>query len=432
MNTLQLIQHVKAFLKTEKAFFKNASFVFGGKFYIAILSLLLTPILARIYAPSDYGTFGIYHTIVQNLAIIGTLSLPLAIGAAKRTDLNKLISLTVSAILLFTGLFTIVLYVLNPWLDQLFNTSLFTQYGYFLIIGFALTAVSATLASINNRLTNFKTNSAVQIIEGSSAKVFNLGSGWLGLTNLGLIISDLASKFIGVVSLLIKLPKEVNLSFLNPSEIKAGLRQFKETPLFVMPSQWVGMLNNQFIIIAVAILYSNQELGQLVMAIGLLNIPLHLLSNTFQPVITEKLASLKGDRQRKAFFKKYFFFLLLIASVVFITLMLIPATAYTWVLGDQWKSLGAIINVLALYYIFLHLDQAFENGFLVVEKQKAFLYFSLLELAFQIGILLFAFQLQPSLLTILLIIALIRSLVSSSRVMYLWKNLNPSHHKNSS
>ncbi len=424
MNLLQLIQRFKAFIKTEKAFLKNVSFVFGGKFYVALLSLVLTPVIARLYSPSDYGIFGIYSAFVQNLAIVGTLTLPLAISTAKQTDLNKLVSLTTSIILLFLGLFALLLFSLSPWLDHLLSTSIFSQYWYMFLIGFVLTATLSTLKAINNRLAHFKTNSVVHIIEGSSAKIFNLSGGWLGFTSMGLLISDIASKSIGIISLLIKLPKEVNFSFLKPSEIKATLKQFKETPLFVMPSQWIGMLNNQFIIIAVALLFSKGELGQLVMAVGLLNIPLHLLSNTFQPVITEKLTSLRGRAERKTFFKRTLLILILIASMVFATFILIPASVYTWVLGDQWASIGAIINVLAVYYIFLHLDQAFENGFLVLEKQKQLLYFSFFELVCQIGILALGFQLDLSLLELLIIIALAKSLVSSIRLSYLWKSLS--------
>ncbi|MCF6352168.1 MAG: hypothetical protein L3J06_04065, partial [Cyclobacteriaceae bacterium] len=84
MKTSIFLNKLKTFFTTEKSFLKNASFVFGGKFYVAILSLLLTPIIARLYSPTDYGTFGLYNTLVQNLVIIGTLTLPLAIITAKK------------------------------------------------------------------------------------------------------------------------------------------------------------------------------------------------------------------------------------------------------------------------------------------------------------------------------------------------------------
>lgn len=395
--------------------------MFGGKLYVAILSLLLTPIIARLFEPKDYGEFALYNTVVQNLVVVGTLSLPLAISTVKKENLEKVFNLTITVILFFTVVFTLGLIIFKSPLDSVFSTTIFSKYWGLILIGFVVTAVAATLKALNIRLKHFKLNSKVIMLEGSSAKIVNLGSGWLGLNAIGLIFSDVISKLLGLAFLLNK--TKVKFSF-SISGAKKTLRKFNQFPRFVMPSQWVGMLNNQFIIIAVAILFSKNELGQLAMAIGLLGIPLHLFSNAFQPVITERLTSLRTNSVKlKPFFKNTSFIIFTIAALVFIPILALPTSTFTFILGAKWVGISTIINSLAIYYIFLLLDQSLENGFIVFNKQKTFLYFSLIELIFQLLITHIAYLLKLPFIQLIILITIARSLVSVTRVMYLYQNL---------
>lgn len=420
---IPIYKKLTSYLVTEKEFFKNVSFVFSGRFFVALLSLFLTPIIAQLFTPEAYAEFGLYNVIVQNLVIIGTLSLPLAISTVNKSEINKVFNLALSIILVCTAFFTIALFFLRVQLDTLFATNLFSEYWIIILIGFIITAISTSLAAVNIRLQRFKLNTQVGMAEGSSAKAFNLIAGWIGLNSIGLILSDVLSKLIGLFLLLGKIPKEVKAKFLTFRTTKGFLLQYKEYPAYVMPSQWVGTVNNQFIIIAIALLFAKNELGQLVMAIGLLGIPLHLLSNSFQPVITERLSTLRRKTEVKAFFKNMIIVLLLISVTLFTTILLLPPGIFTWVLGNQWIGIKPIINIISIYYIFLLLDQSFENGFIVFNKQKSIFYFSLLELLLQISIILFSHYQDLSLLTAILLISISRSLVSGIRIVYLWQNL---------
>lgn len=400
--------------------------MFGGKLYVAVLSLALTPIIARLFSPEDYGAYGLYNSVVQNLVVVGTFSLPLAISTIKKGKLNDILNLTLSMVLVFTLLYGVLLYFFNQSLDVVFSTHIFSSYWLIVLLGFTLTSITTSLHAVNIRLQRFKNNTQVGVMEGSSTKGFNLLGGWYGLNSIGLILSDVGSKLISLFLLLRNIPKEVSFSLISISKLKSLLHQLKHFSTFVMPSQWIGIINNQFIIIVVALLFSKNDLGQLVMAIGLLGIPLHVLTNAFQPVITERLSSLDGKLEIKTFFKHTSLLLFLIAFVLFTSILLLPAEAITFLLGDKWSGIKPIINVIALYYIILLIDQSFENGFIILKKEKAIFYISLLELVILLSLIAVSSIQELPLMQEITLIAMARSLVSILRVMYLWQKIKSS------
>ena len=415
------LKKLHTFIRTEKTFFRNVTFVFSGKVFVAILSLLLTPIIARLFSPEDYGEFALYNTVVKNLVVVGTLSLPLAISTVKKSELSKIFNLTITVIIVFTGLFTVGLFLFFPSLDTLFTTTVFSNYWPILLLAFTITSIVSTLVALNTRLQRFKANTKVSVMEATSAKLLNLSGGWMALNSLGLILSDFISKILSMAFLIKNLPKEVLFTIPTFSKAKRLLHQFKQIPLFVMPTQWIGTLNNQFIILLVAFLFAKEDLGKLTLAIGLLGIPLHLLSNTFQPVITERLTTLKENKNTEPFIKFTLLTLLFISVLVFTPIILLPTSVFTFVLGNNWEGIHPIITILSVYYMFLFIDQSFENGFIINNKQKQIFYFSIIEFILQVTIIPFAYINHLSLINVLILIAIVRSLVSVSRIVYLGK-----------
>ncbi len=394
--------------------------MFGGKVYVAILSLALTPVIARLFAPEDYGEFALYNTVAQNLVVVGTLSLPLAVSTVKKEDLSKVFNLTVTVILFFSIVFTVGLYVFNSHLDAAFSTSIFSKYWYLLSISVALSSIIITIASLNIRLKRFKLNTSVNITESTSAKLLNLTWGWLNLGALGLILSDFISKVISALFLLLKLPHTIKIKILSVKETIKQLKKHKAFPIYSMPSAWLGTISNQFIILTIAYLYDKEILGLLAMAVGLLNLPLNLLSNSLQPVITERLVALRDGEKSHRFYEKMLALTLVISSISFTIIYFIPANWYTLFLGNEWAGVEAIIRIYCWYYMIAFIDQSFQNGFIVFNKQKKLLHFNIVDIILLSIIGLGGFYYEVTFNSILIIFIIAKIIISTSRVLYLW------------
>ena len=60
------------------------------------------------------------------------------------------------------------------------------------------------------------------------------------------------------------------------------------------------------------------------MAIALLNIPLNMLSNSFQPVITERLVALRDGEKSHRFYDKMLLIILAISTLCFLFIYVLP------------------------------------------------------------------------------------------------------------
>ena len=184
-----LLNYLRSLIIDEKAFFKDTSIVFTGKIFIALLALLTTPILTRLYDPEAYGTFALFNSAVHNLAIFGTLALPAALITAKKENLINYLKLTLVVISIFSIVLVIVLYLFSfSHGDRWTSLSVFYDYWYLIPIGFLLASGALTLSSLQLRLKEFALTTKINVTEAITAKTTNLINGILKMGGLGLIL----------------------------------------------------------------------------------------------------------------------------------------------------------------------------------------------------------------------------------------------------
>jgi O-antigen/teichoic acid export membrane protein len=417
----KFIAYIKSFLQDEKSFFRDTSIILSGKVFIALLALIITPILTRLFDPEAYGVFALYNSIILNLVILGTLALPAALNTAKKELLAKLFWLILLIIGTFTLLLTFASYFLKSALSEIWDLpGTISAYWYFIPLGFLLTAASQSLSAVQLRLKEFKLTTRVNVTESIMAKASNLLYGYLQLGGIGLILSDLIAKIIGSTLLIIKLPRQlVKRGQVDRQSLKFTLKSVKDYPLFVMPAQWASILSTQLILWFLAYQFSSAELGKYVIALSLLNIPLHILSNSFQPVITQRFVAARDGSQKEFSMLKLLGLLALISVVVFGTLFIIPQAWFVHFLGDKWQGVGLIIKILCGWNLVLFIDQSINNGFVVFNKQRQKLYLNLVDVGLQVGLLVGASVFSLDLFQLLIIFVILKIVISYTRIAYL-------------
>jgi O-antigen/teichoic acid export membrane protein len=415
-----LQDYLVTFFKGEKAFFKDTSIVFSGKFFIAVLALLTTPILTRLYDPEAYGTFALFNSAVQNLVILGTLALPSALLTTKKKYLINYLKLTLVVIAIFSIVIAIVLYsfsfsIGNKWT----YLSVFRDYWYLVPIGFLLTSGTLTLSSLQLRLKKFALTTKINVTEAITAKTTNLINGILKMGGLGLILGDLIAKLAGLIILIVRMPKQLSISKrITWAELRLTFNKVRSYPLFVMPAQWASILSTQLILWIIAYKFSAYELGKYTVAIALLNIPLYILSNSFQPVITQRFVDARDANNETFSMKKILGLLAAISFLVFGGLFVIPSSWFVYFLGEQWLGIGAIIKLLCGWHLFLFIDQSINNGFLAFDKQRQKLYLNLVDLGLQVGILTISILFPIELYHFIVFFVLTKVIASVIRIGY--------------
>ena len=421
MKLRALVNYLASLIKGEQAIYKDTSIVFTGRVIVTLLALIITPILTRLYSPQAYGEFALFNSIVQNMVILGTLALPSAINVAKKEHIQKILNLTLFSIIGISVLISLGLLLVSATAKNNFEYINFLKsYWYLIPVTFLLTSTTLIFKALHLRLKAFSLTTKIGVAEAFAAKGVNLYNGYLNLGGLGLIISDLIAKMISSVLLIYKLPKHYLSSIdLNLIDLRNSFKQFKQYPLFVMPAQWASILSTQLILWFIAFHYSANDLGKYSMALALINIPLYILSNSFQPVITQKLVSVRDGINEQFSFTSLLTILGIISIIVFGGFFLILPNWFVIFLGDKWEGIGLMIKILCAWNLILFIDQSINNGFLVFEKQQQKLYFNMVDLGLQIFVIAIALQFRIELNQFITFFVLAKVVASLIRIVYL-------------
>lgn len=115
-----MIQKLKRMLKGN--FVKNVLIVATGTVAAQALSLLLQPIITRLYGPEAYGLMGIFIAIIAIVGPVSALTFPSAIVLPKEDkEANSLISLSLVITIIITLISILVLLLFSDSITYLFQ-----------------------------------------------------------------------------------------------------------------------------------------------------------------------------------------------------------------------------------------------------------------------------------------------------------------------
>lgn len=127
-------------------FAKNVFMIAGGAAFAQVISLLLSPVITRIYSPEEFSTLTLFISILGIICLLGTLSYESAIPiAANDNKAINLLLLSLIILCLITFLLTVTIFLFSDFLLLLLNATDLVNYKYFIVIGFFMTGLYAIL-----------------------------------------------------------------------------------------------------------------------------------------------------------------------------------------------------------------------------------------------------------------------------------------------
>ncbi len=381
-----LLAEILTGLAVKGSFIRNFAIVFSGKSTIFLVGFLMTPFIARIFTPEAYGTYALYSVIVLNLSILVTLRLPTSFVIIK-SDRDFLDASRVTTSLIVVG--TVVIWLVFTLFDEFiylkFENKNLIGLGYIIGIGVFLNTMTDFMGNWNVREKAFSKSTKVVISESIGTKG---GSLLIGLITHGISTGLIIGEFIGkTIHLVVQAIIFVKMRFyifkpeVSIGKFKKIIQTFKEYPLLVMPSFWISKLSNTLIIFYLSAIYTPEFVGAFSMAIGLLMIPVMMVANASQPVLTHKVVeSISLDRPIVPIVYKFVYTMIFLSSIPIFLSMLLGEPLIDLFLGEGWEVSSILITWMSPL-ILLHMLYAPLNGVLLgLKKNKQVLIASLIKL----------------------------------------------------
>lgn len=365
------------------AFAKNILIVTGGTTLTQLISIIMSPILSRLYSPSDFGILSLYSAVLGMVVVTASLnyewSIPIVENDSKATNI---IVLSILILLLISSLIVILFISLGSETIGIVIGEDLIPYRYLLPVGVLLTGTYNILLKVGYRDKSFKIIAKTKLSQAITGNGIKGGLGLMGIGPLALIIGNILSTSAGSIKMGLELKKtgKYSLHDVNCNDMRWCAKRYKDFPIYFTPSQVLNTAGLNLPTVFLGFLYGVNVTGAYSFASGIISLPVQLIGNSVADVFYSEAASIgvSNPAKLKALSVKLFWRLLIIGLIPFIVLVIFGPVLFSFVFGTRWEVAGKYSQILAtLTYARLVLTP-FSRIFSVYEKQKLILFLDIL------------------------------------------------------
>ncbi|OYP40173.1 hypothetical protein CIK90_02120 [Prevotella sp. P5-126] len=335
------------------------------------LSILVTPILTRIYTPEDYGIWGIISSVATIVSSILFVSYEYAIVQSDREEeIPGLISFC-----MICGVTVIAITTIVFLLGSLFGFVFFTSFPSLplLIVILLFTLVNSLATVVANRYSFYNSMSYANITEGASQAATRLLFGsWVPI-KMGLVIGNIISVFLSAVILtrrVLNFFRENNKHIFSFNNIKSLAIKYKKYPLFDAPAKLIEYSLGNIVLLILSAHFDKGEIGCYTILVQLLLLPITLIGTSMSRVSFRELAESINDKERFSLLTHRLIKICMILSLLPILFFVLGGDyLLVWILGDGWQDAGKMALCLTIFSVPVILSEPLLPIFKVMNKQ---------------------------------------------------------------
>jgi O-antigen/teichoic acid export membrane protein len=347
----------QALAKLRKSLFiKNLLIVMSGTALAQALGYALSPIISRLFSPTDFGIFGSFYAVVGVIAAGLTLDYHVAIVLPKnRDDAINCFVLTCLSVCGISSL-CLIICVLAPQFVQKLLRAPHPWMLSLLILSLLTSGFNQACQAWAVRVKAFKHTSASQVIRSISTNGTQVGLGFLKGGAPALISTAILGDFLATVNIARVAFRDLRASR-NSIKRKRIWELAKEYRDFPMYSSSVNVLNSLSLGLPVILLsqyYGIAVAGFYAFALKVLSAPMGLIQSALRQVLYQKATEFYNEGGRLIIlyvkFTAGLFVLILLPSII---IFIWAPQLFSWIFGTQWRTAGVFAQSLMLWQVFM-------------------------------------------------------------------------------
>jgi lipopolysaccharide exporter len=357
-------------------FVKNTTKLAGGTGIAQFIPFLALPLLSRLYAPAEFGWFGVYYAIalVISVFITGRYELAILLPGTKR-EANHLARLA-EFLTLGAGIVSLIIVLLfHQQIATLFSVQPIASMLMLLPFSIISLALLQVYSYRHNRDKNYTIISSGKIIYSIVLVITQVSLGYLGYTVSGLIIGSVLAVL--THALILRLWKasifREDVAFSRPLMKELGTT-YSDFPRHNAPHALANSVSVQIPIILINRFLTEATAGLYFMAFRIVQAPVILISSSIGQVYSQTVSEMyRSGGNIYSFTVKIYGVLTLISFVPFTVLALWGPEIFTFVLGSDWTEAGRYAQIFspAFFLIFIVSPTVFLTA-LLNQQKKAF------------------------------------------------------------
>lgn len=384
----QLIRKVKNVLP-KNTFSQNVIKIIGGTGLGHLFSLIMYPVLTRLYQPADFGILAVFVSSLSIISVLGSLRYEYAIPLPDDNEkaINVLF-LSLSVLFVITSIVGFIAYFTSESLATLAEVEKLSSYWWGIPLGLIFFGVFQNFNFWAIRIQNFKSLAISKFFQAfgvvlTQIVLFGVGAG-------GLIIGHVTGYLIASLVLLLFLKDSLShfQRYLRACEMKSLAKRYRKFPLISSFSGLVNSLGLYIPSILLTIFYDVEVAGFFALTQRVISAPLTLVGKSIAQVYYSEVTkglnnNPKGIRRLfTATVKKLFFFSILPIIILFA----FAPFAFAAIFGKEWTEAGYYLRYLSPLILAQIVVNPISQTLLILERQFLQLVWDVLRLLLVVSV----------------------------------------------
>lgn len=356
-----------------------------GTVIAQVFSVLISPILTRIYTPEEMGDLNIYLRAVGFLSAVATARYELSLPLPKKEE---------HAYLLYRLSIRISIYVLLGSCFLFFVYFLFTKFDIKTVNLAVFTLISSVFLVLINLGTNwairkkqFKKISTSRMLNSISSNLLRWLFGVMGMGSFGLLIASLVGYVLSSLTFFkewFKIDK-ANRSFRSDGKTKVLMNTYREFPAINLPHVMVDLGKDLLLAFFMVFFFSKDVFGWYSHSYAILQMPISIIGISIGQVFFNRAAEIVNNGgSTLGLLKKTIGVLFAISIIPFTVLFFFGTPMFSFVFGKEWAQAGHFSEIMSIWFFMNFLNSVISTLPTILHRQKQFFYLGILSAAIQL------------------------------------------------
>ncbi len=374
-------------------FARSVTLLAGGTALGQVITVLVSPILTRLYTPEDFGVFGVYASILGIVTVVASLRYEYAVPLPE--DDETAANILALCFALLSGMTTLSWFVIHNLGGQIVtwaNVPGLKPYLWLIPLGMLGAGTYQILNYWAVRKRDFSRIARTRLSRGLARAALQVGVGFAHSGPLGLLLGQLAGETAGSTSLGLaawrkdRAPfKAVSLQGIR----RAGVR-YKRFPLFFSCASLLDVLALQVPQILFAAFYGTQVAGWFALSQRVIAAPLNIVVDSVAQVYFGEAARMLRDdpKAMRRLFLKLTGRLALTGGLPVAMICTSAPWFFAIVFGPGWEMAGRYVQIMGFMFAVRFTIVPLFHTLNVLERQDLYLLWEIIRLVLVVGSLL--------------------------------------------
>ena len=358
-----------------EGFAARVAYMLTGTVLGQAVSVLLAPVLTRIYLPDQFGYLSVYTAMLAIIGVVAAFGYELAIPIAQsREELANLLAVSIGSLVGLTLALALACFLLPARTLDLLWTGSGLTFRLLLPFGFACLGAYYIMVAAATRLEAFRQIASTRLSQGLSGPISQIILGALGMGTPGLLVGFVIGQSSGTFLLFSRVLMRTPGLFAQTTwrGVWRAASRYRQFPLF---ASWSKLLENAgtspILFLLFAHFYSSEIAGFLFLSERVIGRPLLMVSTSLLQVFTGEagLAVRREPEKVRLRFHQVVPRQFLLSAAWILLANLLAGWAFPVLFGNDWVPAIPYLRAASLGYLALAVLHPVSSALQIMERQ---------------------------------------------------------------